>query len=55
VNAFPHAKTLLFAPFSASSKAASWPTISSMFLRSGFKTCEKNHQKSKFSHEGMHS
>jgi hypothetical protein len=50
MNAFLNGKTLLFAPFSASSKAASWPTFSSMFLRSGFKTCEKNHQKSKSLH-----
>jgi hypothetical protein len=50
MNVSLNENTLLFAPFPASFKAASWSTIASMFLRSSFKTCEKNHQKSKFSH-----
>jgi hypothetical protein len=47
--------TPLFASFSASFNAASWPTCPSMSCEAALKSAKKIHQKSKFSHLGIGS
>lgn len=42
MNLSRNSKTLLFAPFSASSKAASWPTYASMSCEVALKSAKKS-------------
>ena len=50
MNLFRNVESLLFAPFSASSKAASWPTYSSMSFEASLKSAKKYIKNQKFYH-----
>jgi len=55
MNLSQNSQTLLFTPFPASFKAASWPTFQVSPREAAFKSLEKIHQKSKFQNYGIDS
>jgi hypothetical protein len=52
MNSTLNDKSSLFAPFSASSKAASWPTLPSMSYEAALKSAKKYIKNQKFSIKG---